>query len=190
MDHAPTRNVWSAALSQAKNESDGLVCANVFGLCWSRSSWPGWNALRSRSPFSYAVLEGLLPSSGLESAGFDRCAISWFASRPGRKSLTSVSSRWSVDVGIAHAISKPGLSQAPSAGQSGCQAVGQHRRPIGFTLGQHGPGHARQLIGQRHADDVAVGARCELRQPRTQTGRLLRLCCRTARAPCTNSFRK
>jgi hypothetical protein len=28
-------NVWSAALSQAKNESDRMVCANVFGLRWS-----------------------------------------------------------------------------------------------------------------------------------------------------------
>jgi hypothetical protein len=27
-----TRNVWSAALSQAKSEDDGLVCANVSGL--------------------------------------------------------------------------------------------------------------------------------------------------------------
>jgi NAD(P)-dependent dehydrogenase (short-subunit alcohol dehydrogenase family) len=34
------RNVWSAALSQAKNESDRIVCANVFGLRWSISSWP------------------------------------------------------------------------------------------------------------------------------------------------------
>jgi hypothetical protein len=31
----PNRNVWSAVLSQAKNESDRMVCANVFGLCWS-----------------------------------------------------------------------------------------------------------------------------------------------------------
>src|SRR5205823_13802537 len=29
------RNVWSAAVSQAKNETDRLVCANVFGLQWS-----------------------------------------------------------------------------------------------------------------------------------------------------------
>ena len=42
----PTRNVWSAAGLQAKSEVDGLVCANVFGLRWSRNSWPGWNALR------------------------------------------------------------------------------------------------------------------------------------------------
>jgi endothelin-converting enzyme/putative endopeptidase len=34
------RNVRSAALSQAKNESDRMVCANVFGLCGARSSWP------------------------------------------------------------------------------------------------------------------------------------------------------
>src|SRR6266704_733776 len=32
----------------------------------------------------------LLPVTGFESAGFDRCAISWFASRLGRKSLVSV----------------------------------------------------------------------------------------------------
>src|SRR5438445_5810403 len=34
-DWRPTRNVWSAALSQAKNENDRVVCANVFGLRWS-----------------------------------------------------------------------------------------------------------------------------------------------------------
>src|SRR5437879_5886238 len=28
-------SVWSAALSQAKNENDRVVCANVFGLRWS-----------------------------------------------------------------------------------------------------------------------------------------------------------
>lgn len=45
------RNVWSATVSQAKNESDSLVCANVFGLYWSFGSGPGWNALRSRYEF-------------------------------------------------------------------------------------------------------------------------------------------
>jgi hypothetical protein len=28
-------NVWAAAPSQAKSEHDRLVCANVYGLCWS-----------------------------------------------------------------------------------------------------------------------------------------------------------
>jgi hypothetical protein len=30
------RNVWSAAVLQAKNEEWQLVCANVFGLQWSQ----------------------------------------------------------------------------------------------------------------------------------------------------------
>jgi hypothetical protein len=72
---------------------------------------------------------------------------------------------WAGDVGIAFAISKPGFSQASSAGQ--------YRWPIDFTPGEHGPGYARQLICQRHASDVVVSARCKLCQPRTQTRRLL-----------------
>jgi hypothetical protein len=34
--HSSYRNVWSAAELQAKNEHWQLVCANVFGLQWSR----------------------------------------------------------------------------------------------------------------------------------------------------------
>jgi hypothetical protein len=30
------RNLWSAAELQAKSEDDNLVCASVFGLCWSK----------------------------------------------------------------------------------------------------------------------------------------------------------
>ena len=48
-----------------------------------------------------------------------------------------------------------------------------NRWPIGFACGEHGPGHARQLVGQRHTGDVVVGTRCKLCQPRTQAGRLL-----------------
>jgi hypothetical protein len=33
---SPYRNVWSAAVLQAKNEEWQLVCANVFGLQWSQ----------------------------------------------------------------------------------------------------------------------------------------------------------
>ena len=32
-----SRNVWSAASSQAKSEGGWLVCANVYGLCWSEA---------------------------------------------------------------------------------------------------------------------------------------------------------
>src|SRR5262249_16543063 len=42
------------------------------------------------------------------------------------------SSRWFVDVGIANAISKPGLSQASSAGQSRCSCTDQDRWSICF----------------------------------------------------------
>src|SRR5438552_16926892 len=57
------------------------------------------------------------------------------------------SSRWSVDVGIANAISEPGLSRASSAGQL-CRGCTDHDRlSIGFILGEYGPSHTRQLIG-------------------------------------------
>jgi len=49
----------------------------------------------------------------------------------------------------------------------------KYGRPIDFAFGEHGPGHVRQLIRQRHADHVVMGARCQLCQPRTQTRRLL-----------------
>ena len=35
-EKSPYRNVWSAAVLQAKNEEWQLVCANVFGLEWSQ----------------------------------------------------------------------------------------------------------------------------------------------------------
>jgi hypothetical protein len=50
------RNVWSASVSQAKCESDRLVCANVYDLCWSSNSWPGWNVGRVRLLSSRDVL--------------------------------------------------------------------------------------------------------------------------------------
>src|SRR5713226_3011071 len=53
------------------------------------------------------------------------------------------SSRWSVDVGIANAISKPGLSQASSAGQLCCSCTDHDRWPIGFILSEHSPRHTR-----------------------------------------------
>jgi hypothetical protein len=62
-------------------------------------------------PISNAAFEGLLPVAGFESAGFDRCAISFFslADLAENPNLVSSRSRWAVDVGIAQAISKPGV---------------------------------------------------------------------------------
>src|ERR1700676_3428500 len=79
------RNVWSAALPQAKCESVTGWSAQMYtAFVGVNHSWPGWNALRS-FPHKLFSLERLLPVTGLESAGFDRCAISSFASRPGKK---------------------------------------------------------------------------------------------------------
>jgi hypothetical protein len=73
---------------------------------------PGQDGMRrALFPLSNAVSGRLLPDSGFESAGFDRCAISLFASRPGRKFLLSSRSRWAVDVGIAQRF--PSLALLP-----------------------------------------------------------------------------
>ena len=91
-------------------------------------SWPEWNALRPR-PSYFRGLGRLFRITGFGSAGIDRCAISWFASKPGRNLQTQISRRrWAADVGIASAISKPGaLCQASYAGLQAaitCAAVG------------------------------------------------------------------
>jgi hypothetical protein len=58
--------------------------------------------------FPFLVRLGrLLPVTGLESAGFDRCAISWFACKPDRKHKLR-SHLGLLIVGIAQAISKLG----------------------------------------------------------------------------------
>src|SRR5438128_8463554 len=51
------RNVWSAAVSQAKNETDRLVCANVYGLCWSTKLRAMMECGCALFLFSNAVLE-------------------------------------------------------------------------------------------------------------------------------------
>ena len=167
-----TRNVWSAALSQAKSESDRLVCANVFGLCWSGSLLA---MMECAALFSHLVKQSWKTSSEF---GFGERRV-----RPLCHLVVSpadlagnhkfLSSRWAVDVGIEHTISKPGFGQASSAGQSGRSVTGQHRRSIDFTFSEYSPCDARQLVRQRHAHNVVVSARGKLRQPRPQTGRLL-----------------
>ena len=52
--------------------------------------------------FSNAAFEGIFRIQVLGGAGIDRCAISCFASKPGRNLKTQISRRrWSADVGIA-----------------------------------------------------------------------------------------
>ncbi len=107
---------------------------------------PGLDGMRCALVlFSYAALEGF---SGLQvSRAPGSTVVSSHSSLADlAENHQQCSSRWSVDVGIANAISKPGLSQASSAGQSCCSCSNQHWGPIGFILGEHSPGHAGQLI--------------------------------------------
>src|SRR5258705_6663840 len=98
-----------------------LVCANVYGLCWSESLLARMECAALSSPLVIQSRERLLPVTGLESAGFHRCAISSFASRPAKKPQS------------------PQLSL-------GCGYIGQHGRPIWFILREYGPGHAGEFI--------------------------------------------
>src|SRR5216684_7796745 len=76
-------NVWSAAELQAKNERDRVGLRKcIRPSLEGKDSGPRWNALRSL-PIYYCSLGRLWTGTGFESAGFDRCAISWFASKPG-----------------------------------------------------------------------------------------------------------
>jgi hypothetical protein len=58
-------------------------------------------------------------------------------------------------------ISKPGISQASSAGRSGCLQTGQCRRPVLFFLCEHSPRDSGQFVGQGHGNDVVAGTTCE-----------------------------
>ena len=69
------RNVWSAALSQAKNEGDRLVYANVFGLCWSTT--PGLDGMRC------ALVLKLLSLPGATAAEADRVIVGRPYNEPG-----------------------------------------------------------------------------------------------------------
>ena len=117
--------MYSAFVGAQAPGLDGMRCALVL---FSNAALEGFSGLQvSRAPGSTVVSSHSSPADLAEK-------------RPLR------SSRWSVDVGIANAISKPGRSQASSAGQLCCSCTDQDRGPIGFILGEHGPGHAGQLI--------------------------------------------
>src|SRR5260370_27020326 len=88
---------------------------------------PGQDGMRcALFPISNAAFEGLFPVTGFQSAGFDRCAISWFASRPGGKTYTP-SRGWAVDAGMADAPSTSRFIQASS--------VRPHSGPRASSLG-------------------------------------------------------
>ena len=65
------------------------------------------------------------------------------------------SRRWFADVGIAERFPRLSLD-SPHLQAS---YVSLDRWPVGISAGQYGPCHARQFVGQRHADDVVVATR-------------------------------
>ena len=107
-------NVWSAAFPQAKNAGGRLVCANVYGLYWRVFLRAMMECAALCSSLSRQSCEDFFtpqvsraPGSTVEPS---HCSPADLAENQKLRS----SSRWAVDVGIAHAISKPGFSQASS----------------------------------------------------------------------------
>jgi hypothetical protein len=116
-----TRNVWSAASPQAKSEDvTRLVCANVYGLCWSESLLARMECAALSSPLVRQSRE-TFPGSG-----FGECRV-----RP-----------------LCHLLIRQQTWQEVmiSLSSLGCSHVGQHLGPILFILGEHGPGYAGKLI--------------------------------------------
>jgi hypothetical protein len=73
---SPNRNVWSAALLQAKNEDGDMVCASVSGLFVSKLLLARDGMRCALVLIDYPVYDDLFRLSGFKSAGFDRFAIS------------------------------------------------------------------------------------------------------------------
>ena len=114
--------MYSAFIGAQAPDLDGMRCALVL---FSNAALEGFSCLQvSRAPGSTVVSSHSSPADLAEDHQLR-------------------SSRWSVDVGIANAISKPGLSQASSAGQSCGSCADQHWGPIVLILSEDSPGHAR-----------------------------------------------
>jgi hypothetical protein len=117
--------MYSAFVEHKLLALDGMRCALVL---FSNAALKGFSGLQvSRAPGSTVVSSHSSPA--------DLAANHQLRSR-----------RWSIDVGITTAISKPGLSQASSASQSCCSGADQHGGPNCFILDEHGPRHAGQLV--------------------------------------------
>lgn len=148
---SPIRHVWSAALLQAKNEGDGLVCANVSGLFVSNGSW---HLMECAALASYLVTQSRTTFDGYQVSRAPGSTVLPSHCSPanlaGNHNSVSSRRRWSAIVGIAEAISKPGVfCQASIAGQSfRADHLGrQQRRPICFSFCQHCPCHPGHLVG-------------------------------------------
>ena len=92
-----------------------MVCANVYGLCWS-TMLLGQDGMRCALVlFKWSVLEDFFPQQVLKAPG--STVVSSHSSPADLAEKHKLRSRWAADVGIALAISKLGLQPASSAGQ-------------------------------------------------------------------------
>ena len=102
------RNVWSAVVLQAKNEDGGIGLRECIRPLLEKRS-PGLNGMRCALVlFSFAALVGIFRLQVSGAPGSTVVPSHVFASKPGRDLKTQISRRWTADVGIASAISKPG----------------------------------------------------------------------------------
>src|SRR5208337_1502821 len=121
-------NVWYAALSQAKTENDRVGLRKCIRLLLEHKA-PSHDGMRCvLFPLSWAVLQDFFPQRVQRAPG-----------------STVLSSRTSpADL----------AGKCKSSGSS--WAADQHGRSIDFSLGEHSPDHASQLIGQCHAGHMMM----------------------------------
>ena len=117
-----------------------------------------------------------LPNYRFKSAGFDCCAIVMDRQQTWQENQAFlISRRWSVIVGIANAISKPGVFGQSSICRpvvSNCGSFNQKWRAISFSFGEHCPDYARHLVGQRNRRHLNALAGGKLNQPHVEAVRL------------------
>jgi hypothetical protein len=114
--------MYSPPPPRKRKVDDKLVRANVFVL---EIRTPGQDGLRcALFPFNWAVFERLLPSTGLESAGLDRCAISLFANKLGRKYRLFSGGSWNTN------MTNPSSPLPHTPRLCHCQALARKRAEI------------------------------------------------------------
>jgi hypothetical protein len=113
----PIRNVWSAAALQAKNENDIVGLRECIRPLCELLLWP---LMECAALLSFLVRQAFKP---IPDHRFQECRVRplyhlMVHQQTWQESTIHISRRWSVIVGIANAISKPGVfRQASIAGQ-------------------------------------------------------------------------
>ena len=115
-----------------------LVCANVSGLCWS-SELLAWMECAALS--SYLVTQPLkaFPDYRFRERRVRPLCHLMVRQQTWQEFKTQISRRWSADVGIATAISKPGALPGVMCRPVRLRSFGQQWRAISFSFGRAPP---------------------------------------------------